>query len=490
MYALLALALTAMGQGNRRRRPLEPILLPFDLNRDSKISRNEMAAAIRHLDTDGDSKVSPREMVGPGQREFDRYDLDGDGLLDESELRRTEGLLRPFAQPKVKLLNPEAPLPPVPEPRGNPITPQKAVLGKILFWEQQLSSNDTVACGTCHVPTAGGGDPRTGRHPGRDGKLNTDDDGVGSPGIAGLDKNNRTRPVAPFGTGVQVTRRSSPSFFGSLYSKEQFWDGRAGDRLRDPIRKSVVLASGASLESQVLFPILDAAEMSHAERTWSQVTEKLTSAIPMARAKKLTPDVLHALAQDPTYPRLFARAFGDPKITATRIAMAIATYERTLVPNQTPFDAFLRGDMNAMSRDELAGWRVFRQSNCSVCHAPPLFSDNTYRNIGLRPPHEDTGRAEVTRKKADRGRFRVASLRNVGLRKRFMHHGRLTSLGAVLSHYRARGRRFEENLDPLLVRRTGPGPARRALIEFLSFALTDPRAAKGLPPFDHPELGD
>jgi hypothetical protein len=71
MYALLALALTAMGQGNRRRRPLEPILLPFDLNRDSKISRNEMAAAIRHLDTDGDSKVSPREMVGPGQREFD-----------------------------------------------------------------------------------------------------------------------------------------------------------------------------------------------------------------------------------------------------------------------------------------------------------------------------------------------------------------------------------------------------------------------------------
>ncbi|MHC4940344.1 MAG: cytochrome c peroxidase [Planctomycetota bacterium] len=491
MRLLLVLVLLApvQAQGRRGRTP-EPILLPFDLDRDSRISRKEMAAAMRHLDTDGDQKVSPRELVGPGQREFDRYDTNRDGFLDERELRRTESLLKSLRQPKAKLPDPDAAMPPVPVPRGNPITREKALLGKILFWEQQLSSNDTIACGTCHVPTFGGADPRAGRHPGHDRKLNTGDDGFGSPGIAGLDRELQPREIDGFGTGIQVTRRSSPSFFGSLYAPEQFWDGRAGDKLRDPIRRGVVLSSGASLESQVLFPILDEAEMSHAGRTWHDVTSKLSAVIPMARAKKLTPDILQAIAIDPTYPRLFERAFGDERITPVRVAMAIATYERTLVPDQTPFDAYIAGDKDAMNRDQVLGWRVFRQSNCAVCHPPPLFTDHTYRNIGLRPPHEDKGRGEVTGRKSDRGKFKVASLRNVGLRRRFMHHGKLTNLGAVLSHYRARTARFEENLDPLLARRTGPGPARRAMIDFLSIALTDPRAAKGVAPFDHPELGE
>ncbi len=60
-----------------------------------------------------------------------------------------------------------ADLPPVPVPAENPITEQKRVLGKILFWDEQLSSDGTVACGTCHRPGAGGGDPRAGRQPGR-----------------------------------------------------------------------------------------------------------------------------------------------------------------------------------------------------------------------------------------------------------------------------------------------------------------------------------
>ena len=62
-------------------------------------------------------------------------------------------------------------LPPVPAPPQNPVTAEKAVLGKILFWDEQLSSDDTMACGTCHLPEANGADPRFGTHPGFDGLL-------------------------------------------------------------------------------------------------------------------------------------------------------------------------------------------------------------------------------------------------------------------------------------------------------------------------------
>jgi len=379
---------------------LEPILLPFDLDRDGTISAEELAVALRHFDLDGDGKVSQAELAGPGKREFGRFDLDGNGLLDADELLRTTVLLQAFPQPKVSLPNPEGPPPPVPHPPGNAPTTEKTVLGKMLFWDQQLSSNNTVACGSCHLPEAGGADLRPGPHPGHDGKWNTADDVVGSPGIVALTKDDKPRDVPPFGLRVQTTRRSAQSFFGALHARELFWDGRAGDKLVDPLSQRVVLASGAALESQTLVPILRSDEMSRPGRTWNDVTQKLAAIRPLARASALTPDITAALAAHPTYPALFEHAFGDAAITPVRIAMTIASYERTLLPDKTPFDAYIRGDKKALTEEQQAGWRVFRQSNCAVCHAPPLFTDNTFRNIGLRPPDEDLGRAEVTQTKS------------------------------------------------------------------------------------------
>ena len=79
-------------------------------------------------------------------------------------------------------------LPPVPVPTENRLTSNKALLGKSLFWDEQLSSNDAVACGTCHRPASGGADPRFRRHPGLDKTLLTDDDVLGSPGVPRLDE--------------------------------------------------------------------------------------------------------------------------------------------------------------------------------------------------------------------------------------------------------------------------------------------------------------
>src|SRR5690606_8183560 len=112
-------------------------------------------------------------------------------------------------------------LPPVPVPAENPITEPKRVLGKILFWDEQLSSDDSIACGTCHLPASGGADPRVGRHPGID--PGTIDDVLGSPGIVSLDARGRPVEHPLFGFEPQVTARAAPSSFGGLWADELFW---------------------------------------------------------------------------------------------------------------------------------------------------------------------------------------------------------------------------------------------------------------------------
>src|SRR4029079_489194 len=102
-----------------------------------------------------------------------------------------------------------AALPPVPIPAENPLTEPKRVLGKMLFWDEQLSSDRSIACGTCHRPAQGGADPRVGRHPGVD--KRTIDDVLGSPGIVSLDRDGLPKPHPQFGVGPQVTPRAAPS---------------------------------------------------------------------------------------------------------------------------------------------------------------------------------------------------------------------------------------------------------------------------------------
>ena len=101
-----------------------------------------------------------------------------------------------------------AALPPVPVPAENPVTEPKRVLGKMLFWDEQLSSDGSIACGTCHRPAQGGADPRVGRNPGVD--KGTIDDVLGSPGSARLDRDGRPLPRPQCGCGPQVTPRAAP----------------------------------------------------------------------------------------------------------------------------------------------------------------------------------------------------------------------------------------------------------------------------------------
>ena len=381
-----------------------------------------------------------------------------------------------------------AALPPVPIPPENPLSEPKRVLGKMLFWDEQLSSDGSVACGTCHRPAYGGEDPRVGRNPGVD--KGTIDDVLGSPGIVSLDRDGRPVPHPVFGDRPQVTPRLALSNFGALWADELFWDGRARTTFKDPLTGATAIARGGALENQALMALVNSAEMAKRGRSWADVVVTIERARPLALATNLPADVAEARASRSTYPELFAAAFGDRAVTPVRIAFAIASYERTLVSDQTAWDRYEAGDTTAIGSRALYGWRALQDFHCVACHTPPLFTNNEFFEIGVRRAEFDRGREIVTHDPEDAGDMKVPTLRNAALRPRFMHTGELGNLGAVVAFYIN---------PPALPERDGiPGFGLYTfnmsqidvadIREFIERALVDPRVRDETFPFDRPTL--
>jgi cytochrome c peroxidase len=350
---------------------------------------------------------------------------------------------------------PPGPVPPPPVPLGNPITPAKVNLGKVLFWDEQLSSSRTVACGTCHIPTKGGSDPRSfvdspiSTHPGFDDLFGTPDDVTGSIGLVRSTASGAFTPDAAFGVERQVTGRKAPSMIMAAYSPRLFWDGRADPVFEDPITGNITLNNLAALESQAVGPFVSDVEMAHVGRDFQDVLDRLAEVDPLALSPQI-PAALETWINDRSYPQLFAEAFGTPTITGSRVAMAIATYERTLIANQSPFDAFLAGTPGALTPQQNAGRNVFLgPGNCVPCHGGNLQTDNLFHNNGVRPIFEDLGRGAITGNPADNGRFRTPTLRNVALRGPYFHNGGFQTLAEVVEFY-DRGGDFFVNQDILV----------------------------------------
>lgn len=383
-------------------------------------------------------------------------------------------------------------LPPVPVPPENPITESKRVLGKVLFWDEQLSTSNVVSCGTCHTPGAGGADARIANHPGFDGVLGNADDVRGSAGIIRSDADDNFIRDLTFALRPQVTNRAANPMINAAYFTTLFWDGRATSQFIDLETGNIAIVSGGALESQAVNPPLSSIEMGHDQIDWASLNTKLARVRPLALATNHPSDVATALASKPDYPELFRRAFGDDRITSARIAFALATYQRTLISNQAPFDNFRAGVPNAMTPQQVQGFNAFVASNCAACHAVnnDLFTDNTFRNIGLRPNQEDLGRQIVTGNAADRGRFKVPSLRNVGLKRTFMHNGQFTTLPQVIGFYAAAAgvQPRPDNRDPAMNAVAVPPPAANVIQDFLVNGLTDPRVRNQTFPFDRPTL--
>ncbi|MGE5183621.1 MAG: cytochrome-c peroxidase [Acidobacteriota bacterium] len=204
------------------------------------------------------------------------------------------------------------------------------------------------------------------------------------------------------GVGLKLGARNSPTVINRLFSAEQFWDGRAKD-----------------LEEQAHGPLLNPVEMampSHDE--------------VVASCKKVE-----------AYKPLFKAAFGSDEITMPRIAQAIATYERTVVSGNSPYDRYQAGDKDALSASQVRGLALFAgKANCVTCHVSFNFTDENYHNLGVgwdptKKELKDLGRYEVTKRDADKGAFKTPTLRNIVETAPYMHDGSEATLRDVIELY-------------------------------------------------------
>jgi cytochrome c peroxidase len=202
--------------------------------------------------------------------------------------------------------------------------------------------------------------------------------------------------VASLGIHGQVGGVNAPTVMNSGLNFLQFWDGRA-----------------PSLEDQVNGPLNNPSEMGS---SWPQALSKL--------------------AADRAYPAEFSTLFADG-VSAENVRRAIASFERTLVAVDSPFDRWLRGETNALKAEEQSGYALFKGVGCIACHQGRNVGGNMFQRFGVFGDYfadrghvtkADYGRYNVTGNEADRFVFRVPSLRYVGQTAPYFHDGSAATL--------------------------------------------------------------
>ncbi|BAV08114.1 cytochrome c peroxidase [Filimonas lacunae] len=159
--------------------------------------------------------------------------------------------------------------------------------------------------------------------------------------------------------------------------------------------------------------------------------------------------VLMKLRADKPYRRMFKAAFGDTAINTQRMTKALSQFMLMMVSADSKYDQVMQGKAQ-FNLPERLGYGIFQQK-CITCHPPPLFTDFSYRNIGMEddPYNHDMGRMKITGKREDSLKFRVPSLRNVMVTAPYGHDGRFFSLIEIFEHYRKRVKQMP-NTDSLL----------------------------------------
>lgn len=199
----------------------------------------------------------------------------------------------------------------------------------------------------------------------------------------------------PVGAANTALKRKAPTIINSAWTKPLFWDGRA-----------------PSLEAQATGPISNPKEMNgHFD------------------------DIIRRIGNVAEYKDWFGQVFPRQGITKETILTSIATYERTVVAGEAPFDHWVDGDETAISDSAKRGFQLFTgKAGCSDCHAGWNFTDNKFHDIGL--PSDDIGRGAIEKDnpKAQYA-FKTPGLRNIIYRAPYMHDGSLPNLRSVIDHY-------------------------------------------------------
>lgn len=216
------------------------------------------------------------------------------------------------------------------------------------------------------------------------------------------------------GIGGQKGGRSAPTIMNAAFAPLQFWDGRA-----------------VGLEGQALGPIQNPIEMN---LTLPELEKKLNGI--------------------KGYRDQFQKVFGT-EVTAENIGKAIATFERTVLCANGPYDRFKAGDKTAMSEAAQRGMKLFfGKANCSACHSGPAFTDGAFHNIGMGTKHEkpDLGRFEHSKLEGDKSSFKTPGLREIKRTAPYMHDGSHKTLKEVVDYYNKGGEanpQLDEEIFPL-----------------------------------------
>ncbi|HEY7544230.1 MAG TPA: parallel beta-helix domain-containing protein, partial [Blastocatellia bacterium] len=272
-------------------------------------------------------------------------------------------------------------------PTDNPIPAsaqdERVKLGQTLFFDPILSGANDISCATCHHPDLGFSDGR------------------------GLSMGKGGKGLGPDRAGGSVVKRGAPSLWNAAFNHMQFWDGRA-----------------PNLEEQARGPITSDIEMNE------------------------NPDnLVKELKEIPEYVKLFDAAFNGQNgsaVTFDNVLKAVASFERTLISNNSPFDRYAAGDINALTAEQKRGFNLFRsgKTRCFECHGLPTFANPDFKILGV-PPVEgqeaDLGRFDVTQGEGNKHAFKVPTLRNVVLNAPYMHNGRFKALEEVIDFYAGGG---------------------------------------------------
>ncbi|WP_076590422.1 cytochrome c peroxidase [Vibrio ostreicida] len=205
------------------------------------------------------------------------------------------------------------------------------------------------------------------------------------------------------GHAQQRGKRNAPTIVNSAFLPTLFWDGRADD-----------------LEQQALMPIQD----------------------PLEMAESL-PNLMDRLNAHPTYPDRFKAVFGEDTITQQQLAMALATFQRTIVSQTSRFDQFLdqaqNGTTELLSDQELWGLDIYRRNGrCMNCHMGPELTNHEFENVGLtyyKRFYQDLGQFNVDGQSTSVGKFKTPSLRDVMNTGPWFHNGLISSMDGVISMY-------------------------------------------------------
>lgn len=217
-----------------------------------------------------------------------------------------------------------------------------------------------------------------------------------------------------FGVGGKVGNMNAPTVFNSTFNFVQFWDGRA-----------------KNLQEQALGPITSEVEMAH---TFEEIIKILNNTEYKEKFKKIYKD----------------------GVTKDNITDSLAQFQKTLITPNSPFDRYLRGDKNAISKEQKQGYELFKNQGCIACHHGVNVGGNLYAKFGLisELQSDSKGRYEVTKNELDKYYFKVPTLRNIELTSPYLHDGRIEELEDVvkfMAHYQLGKSLSEEEVKKIVL---------------------------------------